>query len=1070
MRRLVVISLGFLGCLDVTIPPRPPPPGPGTIQGNIVFAVPGRTGTRPATGAQVSLLGTTLSATADAQTGRFTMSGITLSKGSLLFTADTDRDGVDDRQRVIELEDIGAGPGKQTALGDVLLSRNATLAGKVLLAENSRPIGHGGTRVFVPGAPFATVTGDSGDFVLENLPEGPLQLTFFQAGYTAEARSITVRGGEEARLSTVTLPVERSPSATPITVSAVVRIEGRPLPMARVQLVSPRVTVRTTTNEQGEFSVQASTADVYQVGIEADGAVSLRLYNVLLIPGANELGPLELTAGLSLPLDLDAGVVELPIDGGTDAGAPDGGSLDGGGQLTLVAVIDPPMLVAPGAIGTLLSGNSLGARPLTSRWRNAGDGGLALSFSTTETISPAVQFQAPDASGRYPVALRVVEPAGRESPEVSAMVTVGRRPTLAVTTPADAPSGADIDLVVQGQSTDDRPIAYYLWRQVTGPRVALSVTAGGTQRIRAPVVTVATPLSFEVSAVTDIGLESAPAGLTLVVQPLALASVAATATPSLVDFRAIGLLTPVRLVGAVVGGLPDASWDYEWSPTRAGCPLEDGGLTLACPEAWELTDPYSPITEFVAPATYGNTLLTFTLRATLRDAGVTVSDTVQVTVRDVRPPQCQARLSPLSYQLRCDEPLDFSAVRFDAGSISGLGSGDATLTFDGGLAAWRFSQPLPDDSWFIGVESLTDRGGNPVPLPNQPLRPTFIETPTARSQQTSTTPPRPSWVSLEQPEPGSLKRFVVGRITDASTRDVWWMTPPQSCTTPCDIPTQKNPASIPMFGVEPGPSTSVVSTRKRAYVIVCQSNPNSLFEYRHGRWEEVHVMTSPPLLSLSSDGDNLWVLHGQDGGLDRRRWVADSGVFTAPEVIVPAPTQYSQAELRFHPDGRPFTVAMANFVYSYEPPPPTTPGQWVAPSFMYPSGPLMKVDSISFDGIHPMFVGIDTESAQVLTVWRHDQVTGLAAEQLGTAGDFDVARLGQLAIIVWTTTTGELRLSAVSSERGPARSLLVPDGGTRWNGAAAASAPRLIIDGEELLLAWQEGGAGAWHMVAKTLR
>jgi hypothetical protein len=57
MRRLAfVVSLCTLGCIDLALPETPPPPGPGTLSGTLVYALPGRTAPQLAKGARVQLL------------------------------------------------------------------------------------------------------------------------------------------------------------------------------------------------------------------------------------------------------------------------------------------------------------------------------------------------------------------------------------------------------------------------------------------------------------------------------------------------------------------------------------------------------------------------------------------------------------------------------------------------------------------------------------------------------------------------------------------------------------------------------------------------------------------------------------------------------------------------------------------------------------------------------------------------------------------------------------------------------------------------------------------------------
>src|SRR5207253_1878713 len=95
--------------------------------------------------------------------------------------------------------------------GDVLLSQNATLHGKVLRSDIATANGHAGTLVFVPVGPYQTSTGDDGTFQLNDLPEGTLSLAFFRPGYEPYGiDNVTLSGGQDLTLSTVKL----TPSTT----------------------------------------------------------------------------------------------------------------------------------------------------------------------------------------------------------------------------------------------------------------------------------------------------------------------------------------------------------------------------------------------------------------------------------------------------------------------------------------------------------------------------------------------------------------------------------------------------------------------------------------------------------------------------------------------------------------------------------------------------------------------------------------------------------------------------------------------------------------------------------------
>jgi hypothetical protein len=122
------LALAATGCFSLELP-EPPVQGPGTVRATLVTALPGRAEPVPAGGAVVTLRGTTQAATADAD-GNVLLTGLTATAGSLVFTHDSDADGVVDRARVVSLEAARAGFGKDVNIGTLNLGRLAGAAGR----------------------------------------------------------------------------------------------------------------------------------------------------------------------------------------------------------------------------------------------------------------------------------------------------------------------------------------------------------------------------------------------------------------------------------------------------------------------------------------------------------------------------------------------------------------------------------------------------------------------------------------------------------------------------------------------------------------------------------------------------------------------------------------------------------------------------------------------------------------------------------------------------------------------------------------------------------------------------
>lgn len=1055
MKRLAVMLLVATGCIDVTLPEPPPPPGPGSIQGTAVYAVAGRAGYRPAGGTRVTLINTGTSTFADRDTGRFDLRGVRVSTGLLLFAFDVDGDGTVDRQRAMELSAIGAGVGRDVALGEVVLSRNATVAGRVLRGDNPLATGHAGTAVFVPGAPFATATADTGDFVLENLPDGPLQLAFFRAGYAPESRDLTVRGGEESRVAAATLSASPSAAMTPAAVTGVLRFEdSTPVANARVRFVSPNNTFTVTTDASGAFSAQTASATLYQVAIEADGAVSLRLYNVLLLPGMNDLGTVPLTRGVSMPLSIDAG--ELT-------------SFDGGSDLP-VAVIDPQVLdLVPGGSGRLSSARSGGRRPLTSHWRSAADGGVQLTFDMPDTTSGTVQVFAPDAAGEYSVALRITDVMGAESAEVLSRVRVGRPPSVSVTAVGGttiAP-GAMVTLQATGVSTDGRPVTDFRWTQRTGPAPLNLTSMDNTLSFRAPFVAGLTPMTFDVVAATDLGLESTPASITLALQPVTQPTLVATSTPGIV-FQDGGQLL-VELTAQVMGAPADAGFGFMWSPTSDGCPLPDGGKDLTCPEAWTLSNSTGSRTQLFAPRGPGNRTLTFTVTA----GGLTAQTTVDV--RDARPPSCRAFLSTITYQVQCDEPMVVSGS-FDAGP----GAPSAFVIVDGGLVTAYFHSVMSPGVYAPDISGLVDRGGNP-PLPfgstgltaRLSLPATWVTPPTV----TSTTSTRPAWLRLGGVGGAPARWAIVGRATDVGFRRLW-VVDPTVCTGTCSV-TPNVFENINGVGFEPTSSTSSVSVDGRAYVIVSPVNPPGLVEYRNGTWREVPVFLSPLLGSIATDGKQVWVMSEDGGAIDRRAWSPgdDGGSYSPPEIIGANLFNVTSAELVFTPSGKAFSFLVnGSLVEQFE----LTGPLWNPPTFQlgFP-GQVTESKVVMVGETMRDAFAFSLTSDGTLVASAHDpstmQTMSLSlGPAMGSVVDFDVTRFGSGALVAWSTSGLSEVIQLVLVSRGGSglvvSDVTLPDGGLAFN-ALPGRWPRVVVDGAQVLLSWQEQvDAGALGMAGTIIR
>jgi sugar lactone lactonase YvrE len=324
MRRLfplVVAAVAACQTTDLTLPPAPAKPQPGTIYGTVVYFKPGMAAPLPAPGASVQILGTgltTLSKTdadcangADAGlpgalgaqcVGSFFLGGITQSSGTILFRWASDGTTVDHQRAIRFPEDIPAGVGQQISLGQVAVTENATMNGRVLLADHpGATTGLGGTTVFVPAGPFTAYTNDDGSYSLDQLPQGVISVSFFRTGYVAyELDNISLQAGQAFTAADVTLQAQAMP---PPPGSIVGQISFNPAPASVIATTvaavnSTGTAIGGSVAANGSFQIVNVPAGVYNVTIALMGYTTDVIDGVLVDNGAQVVLPaITLNAG-----------------------------------------------------------------------------------------------------------------------------------------------------------------------------------------------------------------------------------------------------------------------------------------------------------------------------------------------------------------------------------------------------------------------------------------------------------------------------------------------------------------------------------------------------------------------------------------------------------------------------------------------------------------------------------------------------------------------------------------------------------------------------------------------------
>ena len=208
MRLWIAGALPFflLGCLDVSLPPL----RDSRVRGRIVIEGPP---SRPVVGAGVTLRTTGRSTLTD-DFGFFDLGPVDSADDFLDLAADTDGDGAVDRRRAVLLASRGVRSGRVNDLGDLPLREAAVVSGTALRGDEKSVDTHLGTTVFVPGQPFVTTTSDPGSFVLTDVPEGDLTLSFFRPGYrTRTLTGLSLQPGQFRSLAPLSLaPLAGTPA------------------------------------------------------------------------------------------------------------------------------------------------------------------------------------------------------------------------------------------------------------------------------------------------------------------------------------------------------------------------------------------------------------------------------------------------------------------------------------------------------------------------------------------------------------------------------------------------------------------------------------------------------------------------------------------------------------------------------------------------------------------------------------------------------------------------------------------------------------------------------------------
>lgn len=623
---LAVVVLVLSSCnRSLHVADAPGPPGPGTISGRTVVAQPGRSQRVAAAGAEVLLLGSGLKTSSDAA-GNFLLEGLTRESGLLLFRWDSDGNGSFDRQKAVSLQALKAGPGRQLAIGEVLLVENARMHGRVLREEIPPTAGgHGGTLALVPEGPFTATSGDDGTYTFEDLPDGDLRIAFFRVGYLSDGFSeITLSAGQDLSLRDVVLKRQPAGQVDPARVTGRVVLvpPTGSVEQALVKLtdLSTMMASNTAPSATGEFSF-SQVPGVYRLSVSLPGYVSAEVPNVLLQPGENALGDVTLRAGEG-GSGGSGGGGGAP-GGGTGGSGGVGGSGGGGGaggtggglsSVDPVAVLQGITAVRTGAIARLdgrASYDPLDGGQLIYRWQT--DSGVVLAPNNS-LLAATPQFTAPMTPGFLSFSLTVTSQSMRTSAAANSLVEVVAAPVPRVVPPMVLTMKVGTSAVISAAGSMDPAMAPLSFRWTTDGGVTLTNATSSVVTVTAP----ATPTIATVRLVLSNAAVSAdPYDVTVDVNMTGSPSANVTVTPPQLK----GLGDPVVISAQTTSQVVGEGFSYTWSKLSGPAVTLNGANTSSL----GFTAPLSPSSFQFQVVAVG-------------DAGSMGSGIAQVDVEDDDPP------------------------------------------------------------------------------------------------------------------------------------------------------------------------------------------------------------------------------------------------------------------------------------------------------------------------------------------------------------------------------------------------------------------------------------------------
>lgn len=299
---LCFVVASLLGCeASLTLPSTPAEVRPGRVSGRVV--VDGAA----AAGARVELRLAGLSALAG-EDGRFELTGV--PEGSHRLDARVEREA----GTLSSAHEAVVFGGQATDVGDVTLLGTGTIRGRIV---TGRPAGNAGGLVFVGLTGLATVTGDTGDFVLAGLPPGEIALEARLESFAAGRIVVTVPAG--GVVEAVELPLAPAPEVRRGVLTGEVVAPGDVNPGGPVVIVEG-TGLAVTAGAGGRYRLEGVPEGAWALLFLRDGFAPVRLPAV----------PVDATTPYQLPRVTLRRVDPIDFDGD---GVPDAedSDLDGDG-------------------------------------------------------------------------------------------------------------------------------------------------------------------------------------------------------------------------------------------------------------------------------------------------------------------------------------------------------------------------------------------------------------------------------------------------------------------------------------------------------------------------------------------------------------------------------------------------------------------------------------------------------------------------------------------------------------------------------------------------------------------